>query len=69
MAQIKIKLKPFLTPNFALMESPPRSRQEGFNAERNTVPLSELSVEALDELCQEFRANVFQKAGKSDPKN
>lgn len=69
MAQTKINLKPFRTPNHVLIERPPRPRQEGINFDSGSIPLSELDVDTLDELCREFRENIFQKAGKEDPKS
>ncbi len=67
MATINMKLKPFQTPNFVSLDLPPRPRQAGFNAEPPTLPLKELDAEALSALCEDFRAEVFRKAGKVDP--
>ena len=36
-------------------------------ASGNRYKLSELSAEMLDSLCEEFRVNVFKKAGKDFP--
>ncbi len=54
---INIKLEPWLTPNFVRAETP------GI-----CFTLSEASEEALSDLCDQFRAEVFRKAGKKDPK-
>src|SRR5690606_21598479 len=62
-----MKLKPFQVPNFALVEMPAGKREEGFNP-LPPFPLHELSPETLDALCAEFRAAVFAKAMKKDPK-
>ena len=59
-------LKPFQVPNFALAMMPPGARQDGFK-EAPSFPLADLSVETLDGLCKQFRADVFAKAGKLDP--
>lgn len=66
MADIKVKLKPFIVPNYALVEGVPRSRDEGWK-EPEKYPLSVLSAETLDEMCAEFRRSVFEKAGIPEP--
>jgi hypothetical protein len=49
----EIKLKPFKTPNFALVEGA-----------ETTIPLADLSTQTLDAMCTQFRLDVFAKAGK-----
>jgi hypothetical protein len=66
MADIKLKLKPFGTPNFVIAELPPGTRQEGIQDPPKWA-LSELDAETLAKLCDDFRAEVFRKAGKADP--
>lgn len=61
----EIKLRPFGTPNFVIPVGLPGRRQDGFK-EMSSIPLSELSSETLGILCNEFRKEVFQKAGKED---
>lgn len=63
---MQIKLKPFQTPNFAIQEVPPTTRQEGFTA-APSWPLSDVDAPTLAQMCDEFRAEVFRKAGKDDP--
>ena len=67
-AHIKLALKDWQVPNFAtiipLVDS---ERQEGFKA-LETIPLKNLEAETLDELCNNFRKEVFRKAEKKDPK-
>ena len=57
---IKIKVKPFAVPNFVLVESdgpePPQ-----------TFALSQMSANALEKLCDQFKCEVFKKAKKSPP--
>jgi len=65
---MKIKLKPFNTPNFVIQEAAPKPRQEGFH-EPPKYHLREIPEEDLDDLCNEFRAEIFRKAGKKDPDN
>ena len=56
-----------MTPNFVIAEMPPRPRQEGFQ-EAPSWPLAEVDAETLDQMWDEFRAGIFRKAGKSDPR-
>lgn len=67
MANISLELKPFSTPNFVIVKTPPRPRQEGI-IEAPSIPLHELSAQTLDELCNDFRDEVFFKAEKKDPR-
>ncbi len=64
--ETRIRLQPFRTPNFALIEPKLGSRQEGFK-EADKYALSELDAATLDLLCDQFRADIFTKAGKRDP--
>lgn len=63
---IELNLKPFQTPNFVLIESEPKPRQDGFQVS-NSIPLSEIDPGALEGLCEEFTREVFKKAGKQRP--
>lgn len=63
---MKIELVPWQTPNFVTMKVPPRPREEGFQ-QAPTFPLSEVDAETLAQMCDDFRASVFEKAGKVDP--
>lgn len=67
MPEMTMKLKPWLVPNFVTSEMPPGQRQDGFR-EAPTWPLSEIPADVLAEMCDDFRAEVFRKAGKTDPK-
>ncbi len=62
MIKIATALQPFLVPNFVLEVPRRRPRQEGTGH-----CLHELSEQALSDLCDQFRASVFAKAGKADP--
>jgi hypothetical protein len=64
---IKLKVRPWLVPDYASAEAPPRSREEGFDPCRLRFPIKELDAETLAELCDKFREEVFKKAGKEDP--
>lgn len=58
--KIEVKLKPFTVPNFVIgitgtSEAPP------------SFPIADMTAEALDDLCTQFRRDVFKKAEKHDP--
>lgn len=63
----EVELKPFMTPNFVITEMPPGVRQDGFK-EAPKLPLSDVDASTLSMLCDQFRADVFEKAGKQDPR-
>lgn len=62
--ETKIKLQPFRVPNFAICEVPAGRRQDGFK-EAPKYALSELDDETLEELCRQFKDDVFAKARKA----
>lgn len=64
--KIESALQPFTVPNFVSEVGRVRPRQEGFQ-ELPKHALKELSAAILSDLCDEFRAGVFTKAGKNDP--
>lgn len=64
----QVPLKPFTTPNFVIAERPPRGRSSMTESmEEPKFALAELSSETLSELCEQFRVDVFKKAGKPLP--
>ena len=65
--KISIEIEPFTTPNFVRQKGKISERQNGF-IESITYKLDEIEAEVLSELCDEFRREVFSKAGKTDPK-
>lgn len=66
MAAIELKLKPFRVPNYAIVELPPGKREEGFT-EAPKFHLFDMEAETLSSMCDRFRTDVFDKAGKRDP--
>jgi hypothetical protein len=66
MSSLKIDLVPFSTPNYVFGQMPPRPRQDG-PIEAPKWHLTEVDAVVLAQLCDEFRADVFKKAGKPDP--
>jgi len=65
--KINIEIKPFIVPNFVVAKTKTRLQQEGF-VSSPSWPLSEVDPEILDELCEQFRLDVFRKAGVQDPR-
>lgn len=64
--KIEVELKPWRVPSYVIPKRVARPRQEGFQ-EGMKLHISEVDAEALAELCDRFRADVFAKAGKTDP--
>lgn len=63
---LDVELKPFQVPNFVIVKTLPRPRQEGIQ-EAPKYRLSDLDAITLEKLCDEFRTEVFKKAGKNRP--
>jgi hypothetical protein len=65
MASVSIELKPFPVPETVFAEKPSEERRS------NTISykLSELDEQTLSELCDSFRRQVFENAGKVDPRH
>lgn len=59
---IEVELQPFQAPNF--VRSVPK---EGERGEGDCYPLSALDANTLDKLCDDFRREVFRKAGQQQP--
>jgi hypothetical protein len=55
---INIPLKPWVTPNFVVADLPQKAA---------AWPLEAVDADVLAQLCDDFRAEVFRKAGKDDP--
>lgn len=67
-AVLKVELVPFSTPNFVLEKTAPRPRDEGFKEPRSHA-LHEVDSDTLSIMCDDFRAEVFRKAMKKDPRS
>lgn len=65
-ATLNIELQPFTTPNFVRAVMPLGKREDGFK-EAPCYPLSDLDSFTLHKLCEDFRDEVFRKAGKEQP--
>lgn len=64
---ISVPLRPFSIPSFVIAVAQPRPRQEGPTLSPSW-PLSDLDVTTLSDMCDQFRADIFKKAGKTDPR-
>ena len=60
------EVQPWLVPNCVIFKMPSRPRQDGI-PEAPKLALSECDSATLAQMCDAFRAEVFRKAGKSDP--
>ncbi len=60
MAEIAQKLRPFNTPNYVIVEMPPRPRQEGF-VEGPKYHLRDVPEETIVQMCEDFKAEVLRK--------
>ena len=68
--KMQIEIQPWQTPNFVIGKMPARPRQEGFNPDACPKwSIAETDSETLAKLCDDFRAEIFRKAGKPDPLN
>lgn len=66
MAEVKMKVQPWATPNYVRLVAPPSTRQEGLK-EAPALHVKDVDAEVLSQLCDDFRATVFKEAGKEDP--
>jgi len=64
---IELKILPWVTPNYIIADMPPRPRQEGL-VEAPKWHIKDLDANILSQQCDIFRAEIFKKAGKIDPK-
>lgn len=61
-ATIELELQPFSTPNFVRLAKNP-----DINTDGQAIPIEALDSWTLEKLCDDFRYEVFRKAGKSRP--
>lgn len=64
---MNVELMPFTTPNYVIGKSSPRQKQDGIS-EGLKWHISDIDANDLSSLCDQFRRDVFEKAGKSDPR-
>ena len=65
-ATLQVELQPFQTPNFVRAVRKAGLKQDGMQ-ELPCYPLSDIDSLTLDKLCNDFRNEVFRKAGKEQP--
>lgn len=66
---MKVETVPWITPNFVRIQMPARPRQEGVNfKDSEGFRLEDVDVDTLSEMCDQFRADIFRKSGKKDPR-
>lgn len=58
----EVKLQPIRVPNYILAEQEQGRRQDGFK-EGIKFHVSELDEDTLNDLCDQFRLDLFAKAG------
>lgn len=64
---MEIPLEPWHTPNYVHLKMPPRKKEEGFQ-ESPSFHISTVEPEILSQMCDDFRAEIFKKAEKVDPR-
>lgn len=65
---MQVELGSWPTPDFVPVKMPVRARQEGFTPD--AAPkwhVRDVDTQTLSDLCDEFRRQIFEKAGKPDP--
>jgi hypothetical protein len=67
MRTMKVDVQPWLTPNFVTGKMPIGKRQDGISFDGPKWSLAEVDADTLAAMCDDFRAEVFRKAGKPDP--
>ncbi len=60
---VKVEIAPFKVPDKVDVKGSGSLKQAGFTDQR-TLHLSELDLDTLGKLCDEFRVAVFKKAGE-----
>ena len=68
MITLNVQLQPFQVPNYVIQKEGVRPREESYH-EAPRHRLADVDAETLARLCDEFRATVFEKAGKTDPRH
>lgn len=66
--KVEVQIEPFPVPNFVTVQKGIATEGGLHNSQPNAYPLDQLDVETLERLCETFRAGLFSKASKKDPK-
>jgi len=67
-ATMAFTMRPWLAPNFATVDMPAAPKQDGMR-DLPTFHVSDLPVETLDQLAEQWRVDLYVKAGKPLPEN
>lgn len=65
---VSLRMKPWIVPNFAQVEMPPRHKQEGVQA-LPSFHVRDLPVETLDELAERWLRDLYKNADKPLPED
>lgn len=60
--KVNLDVKLWSSPNFVIIKNPDKDAATDLS-----IPLALVDEYTLDKLCDEYRAEVFKKAGKSPP--
>lgn len=63
---MKIKLNPIIIPDYVIEVARVGQRQDGI-VEPNKWHIRDIDETTLSDLCDQFRRDIFEKAGKNDP--
>jgi hypothetical protein len=64
---IDVELKDFAVPNFVIPVGKTGKKEDGPDF-TDGIPLRDLEANVLSQLCDNFRAEVFRKAERQDPR-
>ena len=63
---MKVDTQPWIVPNYVTLKMPSQPRQAGF-VEAPKLHVRDVDAETLARMADEWRAELFRKAGKADP--
>jgi hypothetical protein len=66
-ATVRISVTPWIVPHHILLELPYKRTPGSAPREATAIPLESVDPQVLAQMCDQFRATVFEKAGKEDP--
>lgn len=61
-ARVELDVRPFSIPNYVILKA------EQGDATSASVKLSAMDEATLSSMCDQFRAEIFKAAGKTDPR-
>lgn len=66
--ELSVECQPWIVPNFVTLKSKSAPRQDGFH-QAVSIALRDVDANVLAVMCDAFRASIFEKAGKPDPRD